>query len=87
MNILLEDFNWEPTEDVIRNSPPEMFLLKGVLKICSKCTGEHPSQSLISTKCNNFFKITLRHWCSPVNVLLIFRMPFPKSTSGGLLLL
>ena len=27
-----------------------MFLGKGVLKICSKCTREHPSQSVISLK-------------------------------------
>ena len=25
-----------------RNSPPEVFFEKGVLKICSKFTGEHP---------------------------------------------
>ena len=27
-----------------RSSPSEVFLGKGVLKICSKCTGEHPCQ-------------------------------------------
>ena len=31
-------------------------------------------------------EITLRHECSPVNLLHIFRTPFPKNTSGGLLL-
>ena len=35
---------------------------------------------------NNFIEITLRHGCSPVNLLHIFRPPFPKNTSGGLLL-
>ena len=34
----------------------------------------------------NFIEITLRHGCSPVNLLHIFRTPFPKNTSGGLLL-
>ena len=34
----------------------------------------------------NFIEITLRHGCSPVNLLDIFRTPFPKNTSGGLLL-
>ena len=29
---------------------PEVFLLKGVLKICSKFTGEHPCRSVISIK-------------------------------------
>ena len=38
-------------------------------------------------KCKaTLFAITLRHWCSPVNLQHIFRTPFPKNTSGGLLL-
>ena len=35
---------------------------------------------------SNFIKITLRHECSPVNLLHIFRTPFYKNTYGGLLL-
>ena len=35
---------------------------------------------------NTLAEIPLRHWCSPVNLLHIFRTPFPKNTSGGLLL-
>ena len=35
---------------------------------------------------SNFIKITLLHRCSPVNLLHIFRTPFPKNTSKGLLL-
>ena len=31
----------------IRSSRPEVFLVKRVLKICSKFTGEHPSRSAI----------------------------------------
>ena len=31
-------------------------------------------------------EIALRHWCSPVNLLNIFRTPFPRKTSGRLLL-
>ena len=34
----------------------------------------------------NFIEITLRHGCSPVNLLHIFRTPFFKNTSGWLLL-
>ena len=34
----------------------------------------------------NFIEITLRHGCSPVNLLHIFRTPFPRNTSGWLLL-
>ena len=33
-----------------RSSPPEVFQEKGVLKICSKFTGEHPCRSVISIK-------------------------------------
>ena len=67
-----------------RSSHPEVFLRKGILKICIKFT-EHPCQIVISTKllCN-FTEITLRHGFSPVNLLHIFRIPFPKNTSGGL---
>ena len=35
---------------------------------------------------SNFAEIALWHWCSLVNLLHIFRTPFPKNTSGGLLL-
>ena len=34
----------------------------------------------------NFIEIKLRHGCSPVNLLHIFRTPFIKNTYGGLLL-
>ena len=34
----------------------------------------------------NFIEITIPHGCSPVNLLHIFRTPFLKNTSGGLLL-
>ena len=33
----------------------------------------------------NFIEIALLHGCSPVNLLHIFRTPFPKNISGGLL--
>ena len=60
-----------------------MFLRKVVLKIWSKFTREHPCRSVISI---NFIEITLGHGCSPVTLLHIFRTPFCKNTSGGLLL-
>ena len=34
----------------------------------------------------NFIKITLRHGCSPINLLHIFRTLFPRNTSARLLL-
>ena len=68
------------------SSPPELFSWKGVQKICSKFT-EHLCRSVISKKllCN-FIRITLQHGCSAVNLLHIFRKPFYKNNSGGLLL-
>ena len=70
-----------------RSSRPEMFCEKGVLKICSKFTGEHPCRSAISIKllCN-FIEIALWYGCSPVNLPHIFRITFLKNTAGRLLL-
>ena len=69
-----------------------MFIGKGTLKICSKFTGEHPYETMISIKLlpkcdfnSNFTEITLWYWYSPINLLDIFRTPFPKNTSGRLL--
>ena len=65
-------------ETKVRSSHPEVFLEKGVLKLCSKFTGEHPCRSMLC----NFIEIAFRHQCSPVNLLHIFRTPFLKNTSG-----
>ena len=63
-------------QDLFRSSHPEVFLGKGVLKIGNKFTGEHPCRSAISIKLqDNFIEITLRHGCSSVNLLYIFRTP------------
>ena len=71
-----------------RSSHPQVFLEKGVLKLCNKFTGEHPCRGVISIKllCN-FIEITLSHACSHVNLLEIFRTRFSKNSSGWLLLL
>ena len=62
-----------------------MLLSKGVLKICSKFTEEHPFRSAISVKLRGFFtEMTLRHGFSPVDLLHIFKIPFPKNGAGGL---
>ena len=43
-------------------SHPDMFLGNGVLKICSKFTGEHPCRSATSIRLqSNFIEIILRH--------------------------
>ena len=64
-----------------------MFLGKGVLKICSKFTGEHPCQSVISIKLqSNFIEITLWYGFSPVDLLHIFTALFYKNTYEELFL-
>ena len=39
----------------MKQIPSEMFLKQGVLKICSKVTGEQPCRGRISTKLLNCF--------------------------------
>ena len=49
--------------------------------------GEQACRSVISIKFqSNFIEIALRHGCSPVNLLHIFRTTFLNNTSGRLLL-
>ena len=70
-----------------RSIPPEVFLRKCVLKTCTKFTGEHPYRREISIKFHSdFIEIAVRHGCSPVNLLHIFKTFFPENTSGWLLL-
>ena len=70
-----------------RSSHTGVFLENGVLKICSKFTGEHPCRSVFSINLqSNFIEITFRHACSPVNFLHIFTTIFTKCTSRWLLL-
>ena len=73
---------------LLHKQPSIGVLKEGVLKICSKFTGEHPCRRFFSIKllCN-FIEITLRHRCSLVDLLHIFRIPFYKNTYGGLFLL
>ena len=62
----------------------EVFLEKGVLKICRKFTAEHQCQSEISIKLqSNFIEIALRHGYYPVNFLHIFRPTFPRKSLGS----
>ena len=65
-------FQRQPSRGILkknRSSHPEVFLRRGVLKICSKFKGEYPC------------------WYSPVNLLHIFRAPFPKNTFEGMILM
>ena len=71
----------------LRSSHLEVFLEKGVLKICSKFTVEQASWNVISIKLlSSFIEITSQLGLCPVNLLHIFRTPFPKNTSGWQLL-
>ena len=56
-------------------------------KVFWKFTGEYLCQCAISIKMlSNFIEIALWHAYSSVHLLHIFRTPFLKNTSGGLLL-
>ena len=44
-----------PLSTNYRSSHPGVFLGKGVLKICSKFTGEHSCRSVISVKLKSHF--------------------------------
>ena len=60
-----------PTPQNCQTHPSNSSAVLPVLPLCCLC---------------NFIEITLRHGCSPVNLLHIFRIPFLKNTSGQLLL-
>ena len=91
LNIFAKNLHqWRLTGYYIRLSEalsPEVFLIKGVLKECRKFAGEHPCRSVISIKLLYYFiEITVRPNSFPVNLLHVFRILFPKNTSGRLLL-
>ena len=68
VNLLIYIKDIKDTEN--RSIPLELYLGKGVLKVCSKCSGEHPCRCMISIKllCN-YIEIALWHGCSPINLL------------------
>ena len=83
------EFNQELCKNInLQKQPTVDVLIKRCSeRICSNLTGEHLCRSIISIKLqSNFIETPLRYECSPVNLLHIFRSPFPKNTSGGLLL-
>ena len=72
---------WSVPLLIIRSIHPEVYLEKGILKICCKFTGEYPCRSVISI--SNFIEIALRRWCSAVNLLHIFRTPLSRPLLDG----
>ena len=75
------------SKQVIQKQPTKGIPRKRCSENCSKFTGKHPCENVISIKLqSNFLEIALRYGWSPVNLLHIFRTPFPRNTSGWLLL-
>ena len=67
-----------------RSSRSEMFLVKSVLKKCSKVTGEHPCQSVISIKLLfSFIEIALWDWYSSVICCIFSEHLFLKTPLGS----
>ena len=68
---------------IIRRSAPEVFLWN-----MQQIYREHPRRSVISIKLfyTLLLIITICHGCSPVDLQHIYRAPFSKNTSRGLLL-
>ena len=66
--------------------PSRGVLIKRCSENMQQIYGRTPLPVISVKLQSNFMEITLRHECSPVNLLLIFRTPFPKSTSERLLL-
>ena len=61
---------WGWTFYCCQKPPSRGVLQKGVLKICSKFTGEYLCRSAISVKpLYKFIEIILRHGCSPVSCI------------------
>ena len=58
----------------IFKSHPEVFLGKGILKICSKFTGEHPCRSVVSIKL--LYTLT---WMFSCKFAAYFRRPFIRT--------
>ena len=70
-----------------RNISRWLLLKKDFFVIFWSSFLEHTYRSAISIKLlYNVIEIALRHGCSPVNLLCIFRRSFSKDTSGWLLL-
>ena len=70
-----------------------MKYLKNIFFITTYILQKQSTRGVLIKRCSenmqqrDFNKITLRHGCSPVNLLHIFRTTLEKSTSGGLLLI
>ena len=64
--VITQEWPKDNAEKPNQKQPIRTVLKKGVLKMSLQ---------------SNFIEITRRHGCSPVNLLHIFRTPFPRNTS------
>ena len=71
---------------ISRSSYPEVFLRHLFWKYVANLQENTHAEVWFQSSCCSFIEITLRHGSSPVNLLHIFRIPFPRNTSGWLLL-
>ena len=74
------------TPRIRRQFLPE-YCSEAVTQRCSENMQQiHRRKPMPKCDFNNFTEIALQHGCSPVHLLHIFRTPFPRNTSGWLLL-
>ena len=84
---------------VIKHAKSHQKLLRFSIGVCCSSLRDEQKQScrsVLTKRCSENMqqiyrrtpmpKCDFRHWCSPVNLPHIFRMPFLKNTSEGLLL-
>ena len=76
------EWNLISEEKLGRSSHPEVFLGKK----CSENMQQINRRTSMPMCDFSKVEVALRHGCSPVNLLHIFRTPFPKNTSERLLL-
>ena len=86
LRVLFELMNFYSRKPYVKQ-PPIGALKKRCSKKMQQFYRRHPCWSVISIKllCN-FIEVARWHECSPVNLSYTFRTPFPRSTSGWLLL-
>ena len=76
----------QPSRRVLRKRCSENMLQIYRRHLCRSAISIKLQSSFIEITPCNFIEITLRHGCSSVNLLHIFRTHFLKNTSGWLLL-
>ena len=67
------------------------FLWTPVVKGLTNKEQKQPTRGVLRKRCfenmhQTYRRTPYRTWISPVNLLHIFKTPFPKNTSGGMLL-